>query len=200
LFSKGRKITFSIEFVYKEVTSDSTTAKGKKKKKSATEAQKIQRAANASLWNGVYKRYRCRGKHCKQGPHYWLDEQGNHCKLLPGQLEEIVCHIKGNMKEGETEEDVDINIEIPPNILKNILDNSCKRKADGSTDCRHCKVHVSETIPSEDLGDVEGDRQAKLEEYCNWGLTQVESDRWRNALQIANQVAIDQFLELNTIL
>jgi hypothetical protein len=41
LFSKGRKITFSIEFVYKEVTSDSITARGKKKKKSAMEAQKL---------------------------------------------------------------------------------------------------------------------------------------------------------------
>jgi hypothetical protein len=38
LFSKRRKITFSMEFVYKEVTGDSATAKGKKKKKSATEA------------------------------------------------------------------------------------------------------------------------------------------------------------------
>jgi hypothetical protein len=37
LFRKGRKITFSIEFIYKEVSSESTTAKGKKKKKSATE-------------------------------------------------------------------------------------------------------------------------------------------------------------------
>lgn len=34
LFSKGRKITFSMEVIYKEVTSDSTTARGKKKKKS----------------------------------------------------------------------------------------------------------------------------------------------------------------------
>jgi hypothetical protein len=42
LFRKGRKITFSIEFVYKEDGGDSTTAKGKKKKKSATEAQKFQ--------------------------------------------------------------------------------------------------------------------------------------------------------------
>jgi hypothetical protein len=50
---------------YKEVTSDSTTAKGKKKKKSATEAQKIQRAADADLWNRVYEHYRGRGKHCK---------------------------------------------------------------------------------------------------------------------------------------
>jgi hypothetical protein len=43
LFSKGRKITFSIEFVYKEVTLKSTTAKGKKKKKkkSATETQRL---------------------------------------------------------------------------------------------------------------------------------------------------------------
>jgi hypothetical protein len=41
LFSKGRKITFSIEFVYKEVTCDSITAKGKRKKKSAIEAQRL---------------------------------------------------------------------------------------------------------------------------------------------------------------
>ena len=86
------------------------------------------------------------------------------------------------MKEGETEKDVDINIKIPPNILKNILDNSRKRKADSPINYRHCKVYVSEIIPGEDLGDVNRDRQAKLEEYCNWSLTQVESDRWRNTL------------------
>lgn len=40
----------------------------------------------------------------------------------------------------------------------------------------------------------------KLEEYCNWGLTEVKSDRWRSALQIANKVAMDQLLELNTVL
>jgi len=175
-------------------------AKGKKKKKSATEAQKQQRAANAGLWSRLYKLHRCRAKHCKQGPHCLPDERGNHRKLLPAQLEEIVCHIKANMEEGETEETVKVDIEIPPHILRNILDNSRKRKADSSSDCRHCKVHVSETIPGEDSRDVEGDRQAKLEEYCNWGLTQVDSDRWRNALQTANQVAMDQFLELNTIL
>jgi hypothetical protein len=208
LFSKGRKITFSMEFVYKEVTRGSTTAKGKKNRKSATEAQKLQRAAEAGLWTRVYALYRCRAKHCKQGPHCLPDEQGIHRKLLPRDLEDIVCHHKANMKEGETEEDVDVNIEIPPHILKNVLDNSRKRKADGSIDCRHCKVHVpahggrcdtAEITPGEDPGDVEGDRQAKLEEYCNWGMTQVDSDRWRNALQIANQVAMDQFLELNTI-
>ena len=47
---------------------------------------------------------------------------------------------------------------------------------------------------------MEGDRLAKLEEYCNWSLKQVESDRWRKALQVANQVAMEQFLELNTTL
>lgn len=202
LFSKGRKITFSIEFVYKEVTGDSTTAKGKKKKKkSATEAQKLQRTADAGLWSQLYELHRCRAKHCKQGPHCLPDERGNHRRLLPAQLEEIISHIKANMKEGETEEDVDVDIEIPPHILKHVLDNNRKRKAeDVSADCCHCKVHASETLPGEDLGDVEGDRQAKLEEYCNWGLTQVKSDRWRRALQIANQVTMDQFLELNTIL
>jgi hypothetical protein len=65
LFSKRRKITFSIEFVYKKVTGDSTTVKSKKKKKSAIEAQKLQRAADAGLWTRVYELYRCRAKHCK---------------------------------------------------------------------------------------------------------------------------------------
>jgi hypothetical protein len=70
------------------------------------------------------------------------------------------------MKEGETEENVNVDIEIPPHILRNILDNSRKRKADNPSDCRY-KVHVLETIPGEASGDVEGDRLAKLEEYCN---------------------------------
>jgi hypothetical protein len=102
-----------------------------------------------------------------------------------------------------------VSVEIPPNILKNILDNSRKRKADGSIDCRQCKVHASahsrccdtaEMPPGEDLGDVEGDRQVKLEEYCTWGLAQVKSDRWREALQTGNRFALNQFLDLNSIL
>ena len=116
------------------------------------------------------------------------DEQGNRRELLPRRLEDIVSHIKGKMKEGENEEDVDINIEMPPSIVKDILDNSRKRKADGSIDCRPCKVHnpaqgkCSDAAPGEDPGDVEGDRQAKLEQYCTWTLTQVRSDRVEDCL------------------
>lgn len=46
------------------------------------------------------------------------------------------------MKEGEKEEEVDINIEISPGILKDVLDDSCKRKAEDSIDCRACKTYV----------------------------------------------------------
>src|SRR6266536_2680196 len=99
-------------------------------------------------------------------------EYNIHLSKLPGQLEGIVCHIKGNMKEVEREENVNINMEIPPNILKDVLDNSRKRKADGSIDCRQCKAHVysrycatAKRTPGEDPRDVVGDRQAKLEEY-----------------------------------
>jgi hypothetical protein len=153
LFSKRRKITFSIEFVYKEVTGDSTTAKGKKKKKSAIEAQKLQRAADASLWSQLYELHHCRAKHCKQGPHCFVDER-DYYKLLPTHLEEIIYYIKANIKEGEIEENVNVDIKIPPYILKHILDNSRKHKVDGTIDCRYCKVHT----PSEDSRDVEGDR------------------------------------------
>jgi hypothetical protein len=181
LFSIGRKITLCIEFVYKEVACDSATANGKKKKKkkSATEAQRLQRAAKAGLWTRVYKQYRYRAKHCKQGPCCWLDKRGIHQKLLPGQLKEIVGHIKETIKKGETEEDVDVRIEILPYIIKNILENNRKRKADGFIDHRQYKAHTSsynrccdivEIPPVKKLGNVEGDRQAMLKKYCNWGL------------------------------
>lgn len=208
LFGKRRKITFGIELIYKEVTGNSTATKSKKGQ-SATEAQKLQRAADAGLWTRVYKHHRCRGKHCKQGPHCWLDERGNHHKLLARHLEEIFHHIKGNMKEGEKEEEVDVDIEIPSRILGDILNNSQKRKAEDSVDCRGCKVHASfhdrlrnagETSFVEDAGEVDGDRMDRLEEYCDWTLQQVNNEKWREALQAANRFAMDQFLELNSIL
>jgi hypothetical protein len=68
------------------------------------------------------------------------------------------------MKEEENEEDVNINIEMLPSIIKDILDNSCKRKANGSIDYRPCKVHASayikcyDTATSKDPRDVEKDR------------------------------------------
>jgi hypothetical protein len=206
LFRRGRKIIFSMEFFYKEVTRESTTVKGKAKRRTATEAQRQQRAAEAGLWGRVYERWHCRAVHCKQGPHCWPDERGNHHAVLPVHLADVISHIKGNMKEGEKEEDVDVDIEMPRSIVNDILDNSRKRKANGSIDCRPCKFHAPahrrccDATAGEDPGDVKGDRQVKLEEYCNWTLTQVaRSDRWRSALQVANQVALDQFLELNTI-
>ncbi|KAL0929600.1 uncharacterized protein CTRU02_215498 [Colletotrichum truncatum] len=209
LFSKRRKITFGIEIVYKEAVDDATSAKGRKKGQNATEAQKLQRAADAGLWTRVYKHHRCRGKFCKQGPHCWIDERGNHHRLLPRHLEEIFNHIQRNMKEGEKEEEVNINIEIPSKILGDILNDSRKRKAEDSVDCRGCKAHAlsndrlygsGETSFSSEAGEVEGDRMDRLEEYCDWNLQQVKDDKWREALQVANQFAMDQFLELNSIL
>ena len=49
LFGKKRRITFDIEFIFKEVTGNSPSTKGKRKKQSATKAQKLQKAANAGL-------------------------------------------------------------------------------------------------------------------------------------------------------
>ncbi|KAL5903028.1 hypothetical protein ACKVV7_011463 [Pyricularia oryzae] len=112
------------------------------------------------------------------------------------------------MKDGEREDEVDVDIEIPSTILRGVLDDSRKRKAEDAINCRSCKTmstrsghrDTSVTIPEEDLGDVKGDRMDRLEEYCNWNLQQVKSDRWKEALQAANQFAMDQFLELNSIL
>jgi hypothetical protein len=78
-----------------------------------------------------------------------------------------------------------------PTFSEIYLNNNCKRKADNPFNCRCCKVHVFEAIPGKASRDVEGDSLVKLEEYCNWSLKQVESDRWRKALQVANQVVMD---------
>jgi hypothetical protein len=205
LVSKGKKITLSVELVYKEVTGEPGQSKRQKKtkKKSATEAQKAQRAADAGLWARVYKHYRCRGKYCKQGPHCWPDKRGVHHKMLPVNLEDIYSDHKANMGDEEDEADVDLDIEIHPRIVQNILDNSRKRKAEGSIDHRSCKSNCSHTDTGDaasHIGDIVGDRKDILEEYCNWSLAQVTSDRWRLGLQAANQYAMDQFLELNSIL
>ena len=53
---------------------------------------------------------------------------------------EIFNRIKESMHEEENEEEADVNMQIPPEILKDVLGDSCKRKADGSLDCCHCKV------------------------------------------------------------
>lgn len=47
------------------------------------------------------------------------------------------------MKEGKKEEDININIEILPKILKDILDDTRKRKPEDSVDYHSCKVHVA---------------------------------------------------------
>lgn len=49
--------------------------------------------------------------------------------MLLGQFEEIVGYIKETIKKGETKENVDVRIKIPPYIIKNILENNRKRKA-----------------------------------------------------------------------
>ncbi|KAK1839853.1 hypothetical protein CCHR01_17529 [Colletotrichum chrysophilum] len=130
LFSKRRKITLGVEFIYKEAAGDPTSNKGKKKGQSATEAQKLQRVADAGLWA---RRTR------------WTAEPAKHTSS--GRLQDT-----------------------------------------GGTDLR------------EDGVEVEGDRMDRLKEYCDWGLQQVKNDEWRDALQAANSFAMDQFLELNSVL
>ena len=86
------------------------------------------------------------------------------------------------MNEGETEEDVDVDIEIPAHIASHIMDNSRRRKAElAPNDCRRCKTCASKSVSDEDLVDLSGDRQVNLKQYCNWGLAQVASDKWRSA-------------------
>ncbi|KAK3934408.1 hypothetical protein QBC46DRAFT_462636 [Diplogelasinospora grovesii] len=195
LFVRGRKITFNMKFIYKEDGGDQR--KGKTKKRSATEAQKQERATEAGFWARFYEHHRCKRVHCDQGPHCLVDNGGNHRRLLPVHLEASIDHIRRNMKDGEIEETV--SLDIPPEIRDEVLKQSKKRKPDSPIDCRRCKARVSDHRLGSP-GDVEGIREDKLEEYWKWTETQVKSEGWREALRSAFQVAVQRLLDLNTML
>lgn len=83
------------------------------------------------------------------------------------------------MKEGEKEEDVQIDVDLPPNILRDVLDDSRKRKAEDAINYRSYKTRglakgkdrdVAEAAHGVVLGDVEGDRMERLKEYYAWNL------------------------------
>ncbi|KAI1839391.1 hypothetical protein JX266_014398, partial [Neoarthrinium moseri] len=173
LRNAGKKVVVQLELFYKNETDHTSTANRSNRKKSATEAQKAQMAAEAGLWTRVYKHHRCRAKHCKQGPHCTTDKQGNHLKLEARHLEDIFNEIKHKMKEGETEDEVDVRIEIPPRVLQDVLARSQKRKPDSEpSNCRPSKTHVTDNCVqrpvAEDSLNITGDIAQRLEEYCNW--------------------------------
>ncbi|EJP61977.1 uncharacterized protein BBA_09025 [Beauveria bassiana ARSEF 2860] len=174
LFNAGRKITFSLEFVYKEVTDQSATGarSGKKKRKTQSEVQREKMAAESGLWNRVYKRNRCRAKYCKKGPHCLVDHQENHRKLHYKDLKAIDDHYKDDMKEGETFADVDITGPIPSHIFEQVLSRS---------------------------DDSEGDPAEELNKYFTFLLTEVQSDRNRAELEAGMKFAREQCFELNSM-
>ena len=103
-------------------------------------------------------------KSCKQGLYCWLDERGLYCRLLLRHFEAIFEHIKAGMQEGESEEEVNLNIEIPPHILQDVLDVSSKRKAEPSVDCHSCKTYVSAKAAETELKSAQGNGEETLED------------------------------------
>lgn len=172
LFKGGKKITLLMEFFYKEVVSESTAAKGTKKKKSRTEEQRAQLDLVKGLWNRVYKHHRCRKKNCKLGPHCVKDRFGKHRRIDYKNLRAIYQDLKANMKNEDNPDEVDVNVEIPATILRDIM---------------------------QDPGDDSGDPAQRLQDYCTWALAQVQSDRWRKELQVAINYAMDECLDLDSI-
>ena len=209
LFRKGekmtKKITFLLELVYKESTRELSATRGQKRKRRMDdEARKAEMAKDASLWKRVYNYWRCRAKHCDKGPHCWPDERGIHHRLDYPRLADIKDHIIENMQEGEQVEDVDIGLEIPSHILKEVLQASRKRKDDGSAESRGCKSHCGHTCATpttsgESSTQITGDVAQRLEEYCNWTVARTKSNRWRQELEKATRIALGQYLELNSV-
>lgn len=172
LFKGGKKITLLMELFYKEVIDEFTAAKGAKKKKSRSEEQRAQLDLVKGLWDRVYKHHRCRRKLCKLGPHCLKDQFNKHHKIDYKNLKAIFQDIKANMREGDNPDEVNVNVEIPAAIRKDIM---------------------------QDPGDDSEDPAQMLQDYCTWMLAQVRSDRWRKELQVAINYAIHECLGLDSI-
>ncbi|KAK1991678.1 hypothetical protein LX36DRAFT_734733 [Colletotrichum falcatum] len=80
------------------------------------------------------------------------------------------------MKEGENKEEINVNIKIPSKILRDVLNDSKKQKAEDSVDYRGCKVHALSHGRLRDTGgtsfvrdsrEVKGNRIDRLKEYCD---------------------------------
>jgi hypothetical protein len=86
-----KKITVSIELIYKDVSKETTATKGQRKRKgTGTDAQKAEMAKHPGIWRRVFERWRCRGRYCKRGPHCWPDAKGNHFRIETRYLEAII--------------------------------------------------------------------------------------------------------------
>lgn len=209
IFNKGEKmtkrITLLMEFVYKEIVSDPAAAKGqKRKRKNDNEATKAEIAKDASLWRRVYNYWRCRARYCNKGPHCWPGERGIHHRLEYTRLADIKDHHFSNMQPGEQMEDVDISV-IPPHILRDVLQASHNKDNQGVIESQRAASRCEHACTASATSDesslhVQGDTAQRLEEYCNWVVAQTKSDRWRQELQKATRVALEQCYELNSVL
>ncbi|KAI9146746.1 hypothetical protein HJFPF1_13484 [Paramyrothecium foliicola] len=172
-FSKGKKISLSVEFFYKEVVDASTAARTTRKRKTRTEDQRAQLDREAGLWARIYKHHRCRAKHCKQGPHCAKDEFGNHHKLNHTHLKAIYGHIKDNMSDGDDPHEIDLDVDIPAAILNDVMYNPEGASVD----------------PSQELKD-----------YRSSTLMHMPSDTWKREWELAAKYATDECLDLDSVL
>ncbi|KAI1839610.1 hypothetical protein JX266_014179 [Neoarthrinium moseri] len=105
----------------------------------------------------------------------------------------------------ETTFDVDFlnsgnaDLECLPNDLANTDEYRTGTAAD-ENDASHPGSTSVQRPVAEDSLNITGDIAQRLEEYCNWMLTQTISDRWRAELEKGTQCALDHFLELNSVM
>jgi len=99
--------------------------------------------------------------------------------LLLRHFKEIFYYIKAKVKDEEKEEEVEIDIKIPLIILKDVLDDSYKQKAEDTNNFYSCKAYrlangknynVAKAAYSKVFRDIEGNRMERLKEYYAWNL------------------------------
>lgn len=198
LFKQRRMlITVTIQLTYQET--EATTATQTTQGNSATKRQRALLDAESIFMTRVYTYHEYRGGSCRQNSmHCLVDDKGNHHAIDSETMRTIYNEIKKNMKEGEKFEDVQ-NIEIPADIRNKILRMSKKRKANGDAGCRSCKSNVSPGGSHTEPLFISGDPTEKMRDYCTWNLMDVQSDRHRGGMEAANQFAMEELLDLNSI-
>lgn len=174
-----------------------------------------------AAWRHVYAVMRCPGS-CELGPHCWQDPYGKkHYKLYRDELLSLVRYVKSG-KRLESHEDV-------PGMIREQIYRAERRRLEGqkgrnrlTSEPTYPPITITNVLPAQTpqqamsssppLSEGEspcstkasrlslpGFRDANVQAYCDWQLSQVENELWKDEFRKACAVALEDGLDLDQI-
>jgi hypothetical protein len=222
LFRAGKKLRIDISFNYLEVGQQApapTKRTGKRGYPSATQQMLAERDLQIdaeegnfrqpSIWQEVYNLMRCPGPPCHLGPHCWRDPVGKkHYKLMTHQLKGLIRYVE---QGGQLRSHDDVPEEIRQQLYAEEQQQLERhRKTTKNSMPSFPPINITNVLPGSSLNQppaasprprliVPGFWDVAVEEYTDWQVSQVKSEKLQVDIQKARDIALEDGLDLRTI-